>query len=1825
MSKLKDITYHEFYQSLESMINLNLEFLYENNKPLYKAFIYKMATLMISSESINRNNTGIKYYTPFDFLSKKESLDIIKNISYLKNVLLDEIQYDPKMYSYIISARKDVKSPYRPYFYQYARAEVRDPKTKRSYPLLSLNNSNMMEKIFDIGINHGQFSAQTIPLGGLYLSLLDDKGEETDTRVFYTGWIQESYSEETGMRAGRFDLSPRIAIEEEDEENFVAVSNSTVFPMFYMERIIHWYLPEEITVFSSEKFYQLSLCDKIKRLLYENRSADSVTNLPHIDISQFIDFKNSFAKYGEKLDNNPENCKKTLSRIIIIPANINNFISEYYNEGEGPSYHANISLIIGDYCDDQLKKRAALVRDSRSKGQRLSFYSKIKPKLQRKDDMDLYTFSLPYSTKESAPEYLYSKNIRNLELIKQSYGTGICGITSCDGSHYYNVLDYYNSGKSLGDIFADSSNFSPIDLKRACHFAGINLIQNSEQARTKGTYCCSEVALLDNVSSLKNARSKYFKDSNYYEHAYFSLMPHSNKVFYTPFAVLKYSKDNKIDLKATFAAILKGNVRIHSQITGKNLEVAPDTDINLKMYTESGEFIKDVVIDRTTNYLPGNSKDMNSQVNYFTNLLSAFIHNPKTLDPSFIIQKEVNGKMIDIFDSEKIDNLSDQEYIKFVRYLDGIDGQGRISPEVAAIPAVRQPTITLPVDECFRTPLLRHIMRTIDKEPLHMNFEEGFVYPDDETGEEIIIKAKNFKSDFKLSYDLKCQEDMCNGLLYPADKVVNSIEETEDFLIDRENLFQADKNSPNFRAHGLYLKCEKCGSVHKVDTPEAFDKIIGNRTINPLAKYSANYIVFTHYDIDEKGLNLYCNLYAPSGESRSVDISLKAVRLTMHQDYIGYFESPMINPETGEKVILKGKLDMNTIGLSNKAKDNGQVIWFNNYYNALFPDHAIHFNDIVEETYNDQYRELYEEMAKEGAELPGTDILNTAEKKLNKFLDENLMPATITKKFLDPETGEECWIKIKATMMLHQTRVSEMWEEYIWAGTKDYARFSAMHTIFLDDLGEQDLCQALYEAREVGNIEDLTFFEEFLKIVNHDKTPGVYNTIKKPEFHLFDILELDENDDITIQPNVFVREIAQNIKVSSIISEEEWEELLTKHNLFTDDKYKDGFVVHIPNHAYDGISNSLKDSVFIKEHHKYLDLVFPSRKFFMNKRMVTMLPNRKVRLSNSFRDFLRTFFTLSANTKRMYDLIAGNPARNIHGLIKEIRRNGDVLSKKILRDRLLMKVIDPKNYSFNNFKHALSSPMKSLRMELEKKKSFVDELTAFTLPYFSAKQVGGSYIEPGQAVIGNLYFWRKQVRHQMSKLYSDSIGIESQIKAALNDPQNIFIIEEVRKHFRNKELITEGDIKFFLDWYQLYGYANRDPNIFGIQAIAGSVHLLNIKQVNEYFMKHYKNVDGKELRFSDIYPDFKGIMINNLDMVAGFQSDTDGDHIRIMVPATLKSQFELKKFVSKHKAMNILRKAKSEDPAYAIHEFQYEWSMTYLLDEYQSLCYKGDCRVNYNPEEDYHSPRLSIRDNIADQDRVNRTIHQGTENKTLIGTLTTSGWLFYLMFMMAKKMNLANKNHITDLDFKRMAHFFQVLLQDGCIRGLKAAAQLQHCTADNLAMNNTVVIYDPISDTTSTRLARDLFRKFAEDFELLYNIEGLTKAIHKMFTICDWWREVGGFKEKEVDNLDELMNRYVKDNASMKPIGALLNSIKSLLFSTSSSFQGQLDDSNGEEFYLNFQIKDENTGEYLINNLSIMKYYSDILDVLLNIKYYGFETAKEKIQQVKEIQKKEAL
>ena len=352
-------------------------------------------------------------------------------------------------------------------------------------------------------------------------------------------------------------------------------------------------------------------------------------------------------------------------------------------------------------------------------------------------------------------------------------------------------------------------------------------------------------------------------------------------------------------------------------------------------------------------------------------------------------------------------------------------------------------------------------------------------------------------------------------------------------------------------------------------------------------------------------------------------------------------------------------------------------------------------------------------------------------------------------------------------------------------------------------------------------------------------------------------------------------------------------------------------------------------------------------------------------------------------------------------------------------------------------------------------------------------------------------------------------------------------------------------------------------------------------------------------------------MINNVDMVAGFQSDTDGDYLKAMCPADLDAQLELKKFVEKHKYFNILRKAKPGTHAYTLREFQYQWAMTYLLDEYQTNCYGEDIFLDYNPQEDCDPLMLNIKDNIVHQTKINNTIHQGTENKTLIGTLTTSGWLFYLLFDFAKNTSLVREFNISRRDFQLMSYFFQILLQDGCIRALKAAGILQHCTDSNLAMDNFVVIYDPITNTTEVKKARKLFAEFAKEHEDLYHIDGLSKAIGKMFNLMDWWRENGGFKK--LDQATKLGNLYKKDNTNMKNPGLMLNSVKSFLFATSSAFQESID---GEAFYTNFQLKDSN-GDYLIDKIEIKEFYADIIDLILDINYYSFGN-KKKISTVKQ-------
>lgn len=1779
MLKLVSTSYNEVKTKLKTMENFNVQYLFEHNYPLYEAVVRRIARLMIPGHELN--STKYEYYTPFNVAILPKFIEIVSKDSQFRNLSLDDIYFDYKMYNRIIKAKRAGDKKFTNIFYRYAKARVGVPPMTASYSLLSLNNDTNFEKIYGFGVNYGEFKPEIMPLGGLYLGLYDENNDFVPHRIFYTGWIQTVHDPDSSYAEGRFDFKPKLSVEMQDEEEYRAVGKRTVFPLFYFERIIHWYLPETVSFWTAEKTFSKFLEDKLTKITEQNRQADKNTSLCNIDITQFIDMKNTFAKYGEELDNNPENCKKTLSRVIVIPVNTNNFIPEYRTEGQGPSYHSDVSLIVGQKAHTILSRRAKDVRAGRVK----SFYSHVSSYKEKTAGAPLYVPCMDYNPMMEGDDYNYGKNILNLEYFH--YGDNICGISSCDGTYYYNILDNHYSARSLGDICAESVQHKPIDLKRAVHFSGLSLAQNSEQARTKGTYCSNDGHLFDQDPELKRIRAPYFNGVDHYKAPYFDKMPHSNELFYTPYPANKY-KDGEQDVKKTFANILKANVRTHSQITGKNLESCPNTNIYLTLTNKKTGEVKNIELDRQLNYLPSDKSEYKKEVNYFINALTAFVPTYKTFDKSLIIEKD--GQLI--FDTERIDNMSNEDFEKFARHFDGADGQGRMTEELASFSLVRRSTITAPLDECAKTELLRHILSEVDKNGYcSMDFEEGYTYRNEK--DDVTITVDNFKSKFKLYYDIKCQEPMCGGTLYPAMEVEMPSTRTTDI--------QIQKNAPNYRSMGEYLKCEKCGKTHEVNTPDKFDELIGRKQVNPIQQYSARSVVIDSYNITDKGLELYADIYVPWANSRSVDIAHKAVMNILADDYIGSFEMDIIDPNDGTEYVLSGKLDMNTLGLANKAKENGPFIWSHNLFNAVF-DSPVYFSDILNKYYQ-QDKDYLDEALKNGIKV-NTDYLKRAGKEMESVLNKHMSPATITRKYLDPDTGEEIVIKQKAHVALCQLRATEVSDEYVKVGVGNkYSRFSPMHTLFLRDIGEDDLCRALYKAREVGNNrDDLMFFEEFLKVVNHDSTPGTYVTEPKPVIQMIDITHIDD-EGIDVTQNITVSQRAQSIKMSSLMSQKDWDKLLKSHDLFTDDKYEHGFVVYIPNHEYDEGSSPIDDTEFVKEHHAYLPLVFPSRKFLLNDNMVTKLPNGEIRLSNSFKNFVRTFFTLSASSLKM-----------AHAAVEDDQykqKNGDLRNVNTILESVRHKAV--KGYDFLGLKNALTDPVKSLRNEFEKKKAFIDEITSFTLPYFSAKQIGTGYIEPGYAVVGDSFQWRQMVKHHLKKIYGKG-SVQDQIKAALADNKNEFITAKTRKYFESRDTINTRDIKYFCDWYELYGYGNRDPNIFATQAIAGAVKFMNVKQADVYFKDRYWKIDEdgnkQSIRFSDIYPNFRGIMINNMDMVAGFQSDTDGDYLKSMCPADLEAQLELKKFVNKHKYYNILRKAEPGTHAYTLRDFQYQWAMTYLLDEYQTNCYGEDIMLDYNPQEDCDPLMLNIKDNVVHQTKINNTIHQGTENKTLIGTLTTSGWLFYLLFDFAKNTSLVREYNISRREFQLMSYFFQILLQDGCIRALKAAGILQHCTDSNLAMDNFVVIYDPITNTTDVRKARQLFADFANEHEELYNIEGLSKAITKMFKLMDWWRENGGFTK--LDQATKLGNLYKKDNSNMKHAGMMLNSVKSFLFATSSAFQESID---GESFYTNFQLKDGN-GNNLIDKIEIKEFYSDIINLILDINYYSFGN-KNKISKAK--------
>lgn len=371
----------------------------------------------------------------------------------------------------------------------------------------------------------------------------------------------------------------------------------------------------------------------------------------------------------------------------------------------------------------------------------------------------------------------------------------------------------------------------------------------------------------------------------------------------------------------------------------------------------------------------------------------------------------------------------------------------------------------------------------------------------------------------------------------------------------------------------------------------------------------------------------------------------------------------------------------------------------------------------------------------------------------------------------------------------------------------------------------------------------------------------------------------------------------------------------------------------------------------------------------------------------------------------------------------------------------------------------------------------------------SAKEVSSGYLPTGVAVVSNKKFWK-----MATKL--------------------------MKKMGYNKETYDNGEI-------ELYGTGQRDPFIWLFQAL-NCVKLWTPEKANEYFKENYKikrfNGDQSyfsKLRFYDMYPNFKGIMINTLDMLYIYKADADGDLKRILVSFEIKAQKEMEKLNKEMENYKLICQAKPKSILGKIYRYAKNWHFDYILKEVKSS-------IEILPE----IIELKIYQ-ISILDRNDATLN-GTENKGNISTITFSQWKIQDILDYICRNNIEinigdKKGYLTRDDRNIIALFYQsVFTQEGCISSLKGEKDLSQCTLDEISFDKRTTWEDKDRNEHSGRI-RDMVREEASEF-------GFEDIVDKFFGVMDHWYEIAALEEKD-DNIKsndklirpeaEMINAYV--------------------------------------------------------------------------------------------------
>lgn len=233
---------------------------------------------------------------------------------------------------------------------------------------------------------------------------------------------------------------------------------------------------------------------------------------------------------------------------------------------------------------------------------------------------------------------------------------------------------------------------------------------------------------------------------------------------------------------------------------------------------------------------------------------------------------------------------------------------------------------------------------------------------------------------------------------------------------------------------------------------------------------------------------------------------------------------------------------------------------------------------------------------------------------------------------------------------------------------------------------------------------------------------------------------------------------------------------------------------------------------------------------------------------------------------------------------------------------------------------------------------------------------------------------------------------------------------------------------------QVYGTTQRDPFIWFVQALNGT-RIWHPHRANRHF-KHKYNIG-----FFEMYPLFEGIIVNVVDALYKFQSDSDGDLFRITVPLEFDIQEKLAELVNSMQNYSLLFD-KSNSKINKIYQMVKWWHLKYFLKETE-----GNTSRGWKNEYEMKIINIPVT-------HTNKAYLDAVQAKKSIGPITVSAWQIFQI-----SNYLYETKQITEDHFLAINTFYQTaVVQDGSIRSVKhVSGALNRLSIDEIAQNSHMI------------------------------------------------------------------------------------------------------------------------------------------------------------------------